>query len=741
MTRPDDELLRGLQTIFKVEALEYLQKLNSALLQLERTTDESKYQALLHEVFRAAHNMKGAARTAEFREIHNLAHGIESVFQQARESKLTLSPATCDVLYHAFDAIKALLEDKPVDLVQITTELAGINAVVDLVAPPTVRSLALPETELSMGFQEADFASAGEDTVRVAVNKLDTLMADTGELLTARISAEGYLGEMDEVVYHLSQWPKTLDNLNTLLRKVNGKVGAQIAETLIQHQDYLQTLTQQIDGVHQSIARNTLRLGMITDRIQDEVRQVRLVPFHSVGALLQRTVRDAAHDNAKQVNILQVTGGEVELDKKVLEMLKDPLIHLLRNAVVHGIEKPADRQARSKPAEGRITLSVQQRGNEVVLIVADDGRGFDLDALRARSSQNGRALIEGAASDDDLINLAFQPGISTAEEITELAGRGVGLDVVRQVIDTLQGRVTVKSQHNQGTIFELIVPVSLTTTYGLLVRTGREQYILPLLSIEKIIRSAVTFTVEGQAMITVDNQPIPLVSLAAALNRPLSEPPDLAIGSRAMAVVVKAAEQRVAFWVDDILAQQEVTVKPLSKLFPRISGVVGAAILGGGEPVLVLNAIDLVKYTKRIEFSSSVARRIHEPDPKHTAQPDIYILVVDDSITTRTLEKNILQAAGYKVITATDGELALKQLKENKINLVVSDVQMPNMDGIALTTTLRESKQYAQMPIILVTSLENHADRERGLLAGANAYIVKRGFDQAELLSTIENLL
>ncbi len=754
MENPDDELLRKLQATFKVEAAEYLQILNTALLQIERSVEATEVQALLQESFRAAHNMKGAARTVGLKEVQTLSHSIENVFQQARDNKLTLTPVHCDVLYHTFDAIKALLDGKSVALDELVVRLGKMSVEKIPAAPSPNMALTTPtQSELVGAIDDlddglvtnrADFPAAlgasGEETIRVAIGKLDALMADTGELLTSKISADQHLNEMTQIQYQLSLWPKTLDDFGTLLRRVNGPVGLQLGEILSQHQDYLQTLSQNIDGVQQSIARNTLRLGMITNRIQDEVRQVRLVPFQSIIFLLQRTVRDAARSQNKQVALLVVIGGEVELDKKVLEILKDPLLHLLRNAVAHGIEYPNERLATNKPAEGHITLTIQQRGNEVSIEVKDDGKGFDFAALRAHRSHNGGARSDESMTADELINLAFAPGVSTATEITELAGRGVGLDVVRQSVEALQGRIEVSSHPGRGTAFQLVVPVSLTTTFGLLVRIANEQYILPLLSIEKIIHPDVSFSIEGQLMISVDNQPIPLISLAAALNRPFSQ--EIA-PSKTLAIVVRAADQRMAVLVDDILSQQEVTIKPLSNLFPRVLCVAGAAILGSGEPVLVLNTTDLVKVAKQSEMAPITMPQLTlgvAPE-QNVAPHDHYILVVDDSITTRTLEKNILQAAGYKVITATDGELALKQLKENRVDLVVSDVQMPNLDGIGLTQSLRESKQYSNLPVILVTSLERTEDRERGLMAGANAYIVKRGFDQAELLSTIERLL
>jgi two-component system chemotaxis sensor kinase CheA len=377
---------------------------------------------------------------------------------------------------------------------------------------------------------------------------------------------------------------------------------------------------------------------------------------------------------------------------------------------------------------------VQQRGAEVRVTVQDDGRGFDLAGLRRAGSENGRTSLSEQASVNDVIALAFLPGVTTSPEVTPIAGRGVGLDVVRQCLESLQGRVSVESTPGQGSSIQLIVPVSLTMTRGLLVRVGTENFVLPLLAVEKIVEPDQIFSLEGQTMITIDGKPLPLVPLAVLLRRNVTAEKN----NRGVVVIMLVAEQRIALLVNDVITEQELAVKTLGGILQHVPNVAGAALLSNGDPIVVLNATDLLNAARGVR-AIAIDNGYHNHSEQQTR--NFQILVVDDSITTRTLEKNILEAAGYQVFTATDGLAALKQLKGNTIQLVVSDVQMPNMDGIALTRQLRGDLEYSKLPIILVTSLESHEDRERGLLAGANAYIVKRGFDQAELLSTITRLL
>jgi two-component system, chemotaxis family, sensor kinase CheA len=364
--------------------------------------------------------------------------------------------------------------------------------------------------------------------------------------------------------------------------------------------------------------------------------------------------------------------------------------------------------------------SVDQHGNEAVIAVSDDGRGFNLDGLRDYGPD--------AASDDEVIGLAFQPGVTTAQAVTDISGRGVGLDVVREQIETIHGRIGVVNRPGQGVTIELTVPTSLAMTQGLMVRVGQSVYALPLLAVEKILWPEEVFAVNDRWMLPVDNTSIPLVSLADLLDEPETNS-----DRRQQAVIVAIAQYRVALLVDRVLAQQELAVKPLGDPLVHIPMVQGAALLGDGKPVIVLNPADLVKgetRTARLRVTEAVE------DLSGT-----HILVVDDSITTRTLEQNILEMAGYQVMTAVNGQEALDKLAETAFDCIISDIEMPLVDGFELTRRIRADARFSDLPVILVTSLAKADDRERGLHAGADAYIVKRGFDQGELLRIIKDLL
>lgn len=729
MVYKDGELMQELLRAFQSEAPDHVQTLNQALLQLERRPDAQQHAALLQEAFRAAHSLKGAARAVGLISIEGLAHGIEEVLRQARDHGLVLDPTTCDHLYHAFDVVQKLLNGQPVEIGPLVEQLSRIGSTVS------------PEPALDEGVNEEAPAPAAPaepaavetgETIRVAVSKLDLLMAQAAELLTARISAEQRLSDMRQVRQQLSQFPRLWRDIKTSCARFyrDSGDGQRVADVFRHFEDYLHDLTKAVNHLDGDLNRDVLRLGMVSGRLQSEMRRVRMVPFNTLEPLFQRAVRDAARLESKQV-LLQIDGGEIELDKKVLEALKDALLHLLRNAVSHGIETPDVRAARHKPPTGSIHILIVQRGGEAHITVRDDGRGFDLENLR-RSAEALNMHVDAEADASEIINLAFSSGVSTSTELTVLSGRGVGLDVVRRQIETLQGRIYIENLPGQGAVFQFVVPVSLAMTRVLLVAVGSLRYALPLASVERIVAAESTFSVEGQAMLALEEDSLPLVPLAGILNLPVNPDPE------ALAVIVGAGEHRIALLVDDVITEQELAVKPLGKPLVRVRHLAGAAVLGSGEPVVVLNPVDLAKSARGVSFPPiTVAEKQQANGHHHTGR----ILVVDDSITTRMLEKNILEAAGFEVLTATDGVQALHQLKSHPIALVVADVEMPNMDGISLTRCLRDSRDYGELPVILVTSLESPEDRERGMVAGANAYIVKRGFNQAELLSTIRQLL
>ncbi len=754
-----EDMMRELRQTFAAEAAEHLEKLNMIVLALEIRPEEAQRRELIQDGFRAAHSLKGAARTVGLDAIEHVSHAMESVLQKARDTEAHLEAAICDALYDSLDSIGFLLEGKAVDVEPLIARLnqgkENVPEAAPKAKPPTVEAppvvvpppvpIAPPVTAPPVVANPPNATpvvhddvvsktgtSPNEESIRVSISKLDDLMAQVGELLVTRINAEQRINELRGIRQQVADWSKAGREIKMLLPRLDPEIANQLIEILARYEAQSDSTLQNVMRFDQRMKQDTVRLGVITSQLQDNARHVRMVPFETIVPILQRTIRDAAHSENKQV-IFHVVGGEVELDKKVLEVLKDPFIHMLRNAVAHGIEAPDIRKQRGKSVEGHVTLTLQQRGSEVRISIEDDGGGFDLTGLRRAGSKKSDVVPSDPDNSSAIIELAFLPGVTTTKEVTALSGRGVGLDVVRQRVEELQGHIEVDSVPEHGASIHLLVPSSLTISRGLLVQIGEERYVLPLLSVIKIMRPENTFTVGGQTMITVDGATMPIVALASLLGRSF----DLNRDRNPFAVIMAVAEQRLVLLVDDVLTELELAIKPLGFPLRHAQNVAGAALMGDGKPVVVLNAADLIRASKGIHKQTLFTNQ----DEVAEETTKTRILVVDDSITTRTLEKSILETAGYEVVTATDGVQALDCLKEQPVELVVSDVEMPNMDGITLTRKLREDEMYAYLPIILVTSLESQEDRERGMVAGANAYIVKRGFDQRELLKTVEQLV
>jgi two-component system chemotaxis sensor kinase CheA len=442
-------------------------------------------------------------------------------------------------------------------------------------------------------------------------------------------------------------------------------------------------------------------------------------------------------------------GAETELDKRVLEQIKDPLMHLLRNAVDHGIEPPEVREAQGKPRYGTLTLAAEQVGKDVVIRVSDDGRGLNIDAIREAVARHyGDEAPVAEMGQTELEQAIYNAGISTSPIVTDVSGRGVGLDVVRRNVAALRGRIDMTWEPGEGTTFVLTLPLALSSMHGLLVQVGGQRFALPLNAIERMMPLdwEQVASMGGQDVVRYHAQHLPLVRLADVLELSGTNGYD----EDAAIVILAAAERRMAFIVDALSGEQEIVNKGLGRQLARVGGIAGATVMGNGEIVLVLNVADLIQMAQRSERASTRAHARTSASLKEMASPTRpqaeragqWLLIVDDSITTRTLEKNILEAAGYTVQIATNGQEAWGLIAGGETpDLVVSDVAMPQMDGIALTRRIKSQERTAEIPVILVTSLDSTQDKARGIDAGADAYITKGTFDQNNLLRTIQQLI
>jgi two-component system chemotaxis sensor kinase CheA len=502
----------------------------------------------------------------------------------------------------------------------------------------------------------------------------------------------------------------------------------QIGETAAAHLRLSRALVERFGSAAADL-EEVHTLARSVNELQESAMQARMVPVETITGQLHRAVRDLARKLGKRVR-WEEDGTDTELDRNVLEQLSGPLMHLVRNAVDHGLEDPADRQAAGKSPIGRVWLRAAQLGSDVVVTVADDGRGVNVDRVRAVARAQGKdALID---DDSAALEAIFGSGISTAEQVSDVSGRGVGLDVVRANVEAIRGRVEVRSTPGRGTEFRIVVPITLAVMRCLLVETAGSIYALPMHSIELVRHAspAEASRSDGRTVLWIKDEPVPLADLGALLGG--APYPDRS----GPAVIINSLFGRYAFRVDRLVAQRDLVIKGLGRLIPRLGLVAGASVEPDGSVLLVLDAAGMIEQATS-DRDTAVVPTVSAP----AAPPPAAVLVVDDSLAVRELERSILERAGYEVRTAADGVEALALLAERPADLVVSDIEMPRMDGFTLTGAIRAEPAIRNVAVLLLTSRSSEDDRRRGLAAGADGYMVKSAFEEQTLLDAVERLL
>jgi two-component system, chemotaxis family, sensor kinase CheA len=593
------------------------------------------------------------------------------------------------------------------------------------------------------------------ETIRVKTSKLDSLLYQVEEMVSIKMAANQRASDLRNLKSSLDlqkkQWLKIYPEVRILKNLVETLEARDAWGTsrsyLLKMIDFLEANEDTIKGLESklktinSMAENDSRqaASMVNDLL-DDMKSVLMLPSSTLLEILPRLVRDLARDQGKKIK-LTIEGGDTEIDRRILEEMKDPLIHLARNSIDHGLERPTDRTRRGKTEEGSLAISIAQLGTKKVeILVADDGAGIDVEKVKQAAIRKDLITEQElrGLNPDETTALIFKSEISTSPIITDLSGRGLGLAIVREKVEKLGGTVTVESRLGIGTVFHIQLPVTLATFRGTLVQVGTELFIVPTSNVIRVsrVRRDSIGTVENRDTITMKGRVLPLVRLADVLE--IKSEPKLGQASEFVTVLILgASDQKIAFSVNAILNEQEVLVKSLGRQLSRVRNVSAATVLGSGQVALILNVSDLILSAMRIAGVGLVAHTQRPEDEEKTKS----ILVVEDSITSRMLLKNILESAGYEVQTAVDGADAWSTLKTANFDLVVSDVEMPRMDGFELTAKIRSQEDLKSIPVVIVTSLESREDRERGIDVGANAYIVKSGFEQNNLLSVVKRLL
>jgi two-component system chemotaxis sensor kinase CheA len=740
---PDIEARRErLGSLFDAELADRIQSLNALVLELEQGASE----AALGSAARELHSLKSAARAIGVSSIEHVAHAAEGAVMAARGGGRP-DQRWFDAIYAALDSLKALRGAAVADTSQVMAGLVSVTPEVSSVVPAPiapVRTPAAPEQ-----IQPAAPLLPEQNSVRVALGKLDTLLTESGELSVTHLRIAQRLNELRDLQRRLERWQREWSKTRPArarLRRAHAHTSARDGDALVHFADksdqVIQSILQDARRLVSNLAQNTSQLGAVADAISEEVLAIRLLPAGTVFMPLERLVRDLARQTGKDARLV-LSGTDTEIDRRILDELRDPLMHMVRNMVDHGLELAPDRLRANKPSHGTLHVSAVQRGDRVQIAVEDDGRGLDVDAIRETAIRRNLLTAERAEQIDvsNLVDLIFHPGFSTRTSVTEISGRGVGMDVVREHVRRLGGEIAVRTTPGAGTCFTITVPLTLATTRVLLVEDGGQLYAVPSSNIERTGRMRLSdmHRIEGRRAVQIEGRPVPVIELAEVLQRGDVDRPSKSDEWRPY-FVLPQGDRAVALLADRLIDETELVVKSLGAPLSRVRHIGGAAILGTGAVVVILNPADLIKSALgTVEASPRVSA--HQVAVPQAEAPRHRVLVVDDSVMTRTLERTILESAGYSVLVAADGAQALAVLNETTVHAIVSDIEMPGMSGLELTATIRRDERWRHLPIVLVTSLDSPEHVERGAAAGADAYIVKGRFDQNDLLQTVGRLL
>ena len=690
--------------IFVREAEEHLQKLRQGLLTLEKDgLDEER----LNDLLRRLHTLKGSAKMVDLVELSGVAHRLEDQLKDLQNGQKELSTDLIDVLLVATDAIEALLAQAHAG--------GGISVNID----PVVEALKTGKVPPEQPAENDPAGYAGPErrkSVRTSIERLDLLVNRASEIILNHQT-------LDRHEQQLRQLLRQLDQLHIRQQEDDNQQDTKLLR------DTLQNLIGDFE-------QKRVLFGYQSEELYQSAMELRLLPLATITDDFEHALRGLARNLNKEVRLI-VKGQNVELDRTMLDAIKPILLHVLNNAVDHGIEEADLRLQLGKPKAGQIERTAHHEGSFVQSSIRDDGQGMDPAKIRATAVKRQMMTAEEAAalSDEATLYLVFEPGFSTREFITDVSGRGVGLDVVKTNLDRVKGDLSMRCVIGEGTELLLRLPLSLAVFTGMLVACGQEHYVFPQHYLSEILRISPQDIHEemGREVVRYRERSIPLITLAQALGTKRTD----RLGNRLTVLILSFREQEMALLVGKALGLQDIVVKGLGSQLKSLTFFSGATIMPDGTPAMILSVADLF-----VAFQTQKSTQLREAYAKQEEQKMRgRILVVDDSITTRTMEKNILETHGYDVTIAVSGIEALEKLEKNRYDLMVSDVEMPGMSGFELTRKVREREETAGMPVIIVTSLASDEHRRKGIEVGAQAYIVKGNFEQGTLLEAVETLI
>lgn len=717
----DEEDIREIIDDFTIEARDMLQKIDQDLVALETQPHDTKF---LESIFRHLHTIKGTANFLKskqnFFKMGKVAHAAEDVMDALRSEKLKMTAEIMDTILRSIDIIKSLFVNAAADENEITRQLREflaedreqkkpkISAQQTQRIQEALRNPAehMAETQRRSGILPQD------SNIRVDTKRLDHLMNLVGELVLGRNQLLQAMNHLEDVIgddFHY--------------RKSNS----------------LTTKSEQLQQSKQMLNSASDFLNFVTSELQMAVLKTRMQPIGKIFNRFNRTVRDLARELNKKINLV-IDGADTELDKTVIEEIGDPLIHLLRNAVDHGIETIDERQKKGKSPAGTIRLSAYHEGNQIVIRISDDGKGIDPEKVKEKALNMGIVSKEDLehVPPENLVNLIFMPGFSTAGQVTSISGRGIGMDVVKSNIEKLNGFIEISSTINKGSVFTIRLPLTLAIVQALKINVGNEVFAVPLGSVIETIRTYAhkVETISGQEVIRFRKNIIPLIRLSSLFSLPTNQEPS----DKIYVIITRIADQKIGLVVDKILGQQEIVVKSLGNILDNIPGISGACLAGDGRVILILDLAGVIRLLPKKINLGAVKHEVQHQDKETSKQRRYTILVVEDSKSERKRICKALHNANFRVVEAQDGREALGQLENYYIDLVLTDLEMPDIDGYEFTRKIKKDTQYKSIPVIVISSHREIINRIRGMEVGIDDYFTKP-CDDKKLIEAIQRLL
>lgn len=761
------DLKQRLLAAFRGESADRMRVLSADFLRLEKGCGKEDLAMVIESSYRELHSLKGAARAVGLGVVEEFCQAFESFFAVLKQLQLVPSAKTCSMMLGWLDLMEDMLceEDDSVEA-RISPQVhLAISRMKEMVESPQLieSGVGVPDDkniqpkkenfETVVNFEDStekkdpaqcvsddeakhdsgsNPASMG-DTVRVSSSFLTGLLLQTEELISSRNAQQSRVQEISELKKMLVDFSAFFHDLND---KRVASFSADESKQILLMGKKLDDFSRKF-GTLFGLARKAERdLTFKVDSLLGDFKDSMLLPFSTLLDVFPRMVRTLSMEQGKECR-MESSGENVRIDRRILEMLHDPLMHMIRNSIDHGIGNRESRVAKGKKPIGKIFFSITQSDRDVVKIVyGDDGCGLDVERLKAVAVSRDVISAEEAEKMDrrSVLELVFISGMSTSEIITDISGRGLGMAIVRDKVESLGGSIVVASPEGKGFRVILNIPVALTSFRGIVVESGGKAFVLPKSGVRKVmlVRQDDIDTFGGKETVFVFGRPLPLVSLADILEL---ESKDKQVSAFPVLIVGKG-RKTVAISIDGLSGEQDVMAKSMGPLLKRVRNVSGFSMLGSGDLAPILHTPDMARTALGLHFEGRVRSVVHRQGVVERKN----VLVAEDSITSRMLLKNVLAAAGYNVVTAVNGLDALQKIESSVPDVLVSDVEMPQMDGFTLTSKVREMDSCSSLPVILVTSLGSAEDRERGVDAGADAYIIKSSFDQGNLLEVIKRL-